>query len=825
MREPHVEYEPDPMDRELPPEVLADPLIAPLNPEQRQAVLTTEGPVLVLAGAGSGKTRVITHRIAWIIGRMHVPGWQVLAMTFTNKAAGEMRERVAHTVGDGAAQVWLGTFHSIGVRLLRQMAGYAGLQPSFSIYDTDDQVRLIGRIMKAGNISDAQYKPKQFAGYIDRAKNRLLSPGDPALREQASSAFDRRALDVYTSYEREMRLANAVDFGDLIMLPAQVLAREAEVCMELSRRFRYVLVDEFQDTNYAQFELLKFLTSYHGNLCVVGDDDQSIYSWRGAEVSNILGFAEKCGGTTVKLERNYRSTETILRASTAVVSRNKDRHGKVLWTDAGMGEPITLHVAASDRDEADWVARRIDRLRDRTPLSQFAVFYRTNACSRVLEESMRRFRLPYVLIGGMKFYERAEVKDALAWCRLLVNADDSAAWARAVQSPKRGIGDTTLELVQSHAGLRGLSLPAAAEDLVRSGGGGRAAEKLREFIRMIGELRDGLHDLRADQAGMRIVEASGLKKVLQQDKDPDAQDRLENLQQLITAMGEHADSADDPGLRSFLENVALVADTDRLGEGRDRVSMMTLHSAKGLEFDVAFVIGVEEGLLPHANVLAGPGDGGEPRDLEEERRLFYVGMTRARKKLHLTYARLRRRFDGREMPSDPSRFLETVPRDLVQVEDSGSGWKQTPQWGQAWQSGGGQPARPAASSFGGTAGAAGAWGQRPNQAAVARPGSGPSVSAGFSRVAGGLPAAGAWGARPTGAATAHSSAAAPEDDLPTYDRSDPDGGFRVGGRASHTRFGIGQVLDIAGYGADAQLTVQFAQVGVKKIVARFLRPA
>ena len=812
----------DPKLVQLPPEVLGDPLIAPLNPEQRQAVLTTEGPLLVLAGAGSGKTRVITHRIAWIIGRMHVPGWQVLAMTFTNKAAGEMRERVAHTVGDGAAQVWLGTFHSVGVRLLRQLAGYAGLQPSFSIYDTDDQVRLIGRVMKTLGVSDTQYKPKQFASYIDRAKNRLLSPQDPQLREAANSAFDRRGLEVYAAYEREMRLANAVDFGDLIMLPAQVLARDADVCMELSRRFRYVLVDEFQDTNYAQFELLKYLTSYHGNLCVVGDDDQSIYSWRGAEVSNILSFPEKNGGTVVKLERNYRSTETILKASTAVVSRNKDRHGKVLWTDAGMGDPITLHVAASDRDEADWVARRIDKLRDRTPLSQFAVFYRTNACSRVLEESMRRFRLPYVLIGGMKFYERAEVKDALAWCRLLINSDDSAAWARAVQSPKRGIGDTTLELVQGHAALRGLSLPAAAEDLVRSGGGGRAAEKLREFSRLIGELRDGLAEMRADLAGQRVIEASGLKKALQSDKDPDAQDRLENLQQLLAAMGEHADSADDPGLRSFLENVALVADTDRLGEGHDRVSLMTLHSAKGLEFDVAFVVGVEEGLLPHANVLAGPDAGGGVRDLEEERRLFYVGMTRARKKLHLTYARLRRRFDGREMPSEASRFLETVPRELVQVEDSGSSWRNTPQWGQNWQGGGqnwqgaapGRAPGPAAASGFSPPAASGAWGQRPSAApAASRP-----VSAGFSSIAGGLPAAGAWAQRPAAAPAA-------EDDLPSFDRSNPEGGFRVGGRAVHVRFGTGQVIDIAGYGAEAQLTVQFPQIGVKKIVARFLKPA
>lgn len=796
---------------EVPADLASDPLVAKLNPEQQRAVLTTDGPVLVLAGAGSGKTRVITHRIAWLIARCGVPAWQILAMTFTNKAAGEMRERAQHLLSslgsESARDLWLGTFHSVGVRLLRQLAPHAGMDPSFTIYDTDDQLKVLTKVCKSLNISENHYKPKQFAGYIDRAKNRLQLPGDPALPRD--NDFDRKAQQVYSRYESEMRLANAVDFGDLILLPTKILAEHPEVCQNLSRRFRYVLVDEFQDTNFAQFQLLQYLTSWHGNLCVVGDDDQSIYSWRGAEVGNILGFPDKFDGAqVVKLERNYRSTETILKASTAVVARNSARHGKVLWTDAGMGEPITLHISASDRDEADWVARRIEQVNKTVPLSEIAVFYRTNSLSRVLEDSMRRFRLPYVLIGGMKFYERAEVKDALAWCRLLVNPVDSAAWLRAVAAPRRGIGQTTIDAVQTFASNWQLSLPEAARRMVERGEGGRAKDKLVEFDALVSKMRQHVQGQRADEAGTYVLQASGLRAALQADASEESKDRLDNLQQLLAAMAEHAESADDPGLRSFLENVALVADTDKLGENTAKVSMMTMHAAKGLEFDVAFVIGLEEGLLPHANVIGEAQSGASSgREVEEERRLFYVGMTRARKKLHLSYARQRRRFDGRDQEAKPSRFVEQVPLELLQVEDEGGGWRSA---GGAW---GGHAAssaswdRPAASGGGGSFGgvARGQWGQRP----AAAPG--------------GRPAAGAW-SRPAGAGVWQQPASG--DDEPVFDRSErSDGRFVRGGKAQHERFGVGTVLDIAGYGDQAQLTVQFVQHGVKKIVARFLKPA
>ena len=770
-----------------------DPLLAPLNPEQRRAVVCTEGPVLVLAGAGSGKTRVITHRIAWLIARQQVPGWQILAMTFTNKAAGEMRERAGHMLrglspeaGRAAGDLWLGTFHSIGVRLLRTLAPYCGLQASFSIYDTDDQLKVIARAMKGLNIAESTHKPKAFANFIDRAKNRCLLPEDGTLAAAADGAFDRLALKVYAAYEAEMRLANAVDFNDLILRPTQVLAQRKEVCEGIAKRFRYVLVDEFQDTNHAQFQLLQLLTSVHGNLCVVGDDDQSIYSWRGAEVGNILDFPQTFAACeVVKLERNYRSTGTILKASTAVVAFNRTRHGKVLWTDRGDGDKIVLHAAGTDRDEADWVARHIEHLRATTKLSQFAIFYRTNALSRVLEESMRRFRLPYVLIGGQRFYERAEVKDALSWCRLLVNPDDSAGWVRAVQAPRRGIGNVTVEAVAAWGRTHALSLPGAAAAMLRTRNAGKAHDKLQAFQTLVEGLRKETETMRADKAGARVLEVSGLRAALQAEATPESRDRMENLSQLLAAMAEHGEAAEDPTLRGFLDQVALVSDTDKLSDSKEKVSLMTVHAAKGLEYDVAFVVGLEEGLLPHANSLSEEG-----RDVEEERRLLYVAMTRARLRLHLSYAHRRRRFDGQEQAAQPSRFLQQLPRELVEIERATVSYE-TGASG-AWARGGGANS--------GTHN--GAWSTQPRQNPYAR-----TV------------------VRPEDEVHASQDYAMHDlADLPVIDRSRGDGGgFKVGGRVHHVTFGLGTVLEIDGYGSDARLTVRFNTAGLKKLVAKYVK--
>jgi len=523
----------------------------------------------------------------------------------------------------------------------------------------------------------------------------------------------------------------------------------------------------------------------------VGDDDQSIYSWRGAEVGNILGFPDLFhDAKVIKLERNYRSTSNILKASTAVVSANKSRHGKVLWTEAGEGEKIRLHAALSDRDEADWVARQIERLQAQTPLGQFAVFYRTNSLSRLLEESMRRFRLPYVLIGGQRFYERAEVKDAVAWCRLLVNPEDSAGWLRAIVSPKRGIGQVTLDAVASYAESHHLSQPAAAVAMVQTRQGGKAQEKLAAFQALVDKMRDGIGTLRADKAGAMVLEQTGLRAALQSDGSPEAKDRIENLNEFLAAMADYADTAEDPSLRGFLDQVALVSDTDKVGEGSERVSLMTVHAAKGLEYDVSFVVGLEEGLLPHANAIGDAWGGGREggREVEEERRLFYVAMTRARKRLHLSYARSRRRFGGQEMPSEPSRFLQQVPRELVEI-DSG-----TPSW-----------QRPLT----------GAWSQ--GSASVAGRSSTTSSSAWQT----GPARTGAWAAGRS-AVVEDESVHAPADEGPVIDRSER-GGFVAGNRVRHVHFGIGQILEVDGYGSEARLTVQFSKVGMKKLIARFVQ--
>ncbi len=756
-----------------------DPLLTGLNPEQAQAVSYGDGPLLVLAGAGSGKTRVITHRIAWLIQRLDVAPWQILAVTFSNKAAGEMRHRVQELLGDAATDLWLGTFHSIGVRLLRRIGQHAGLERSFTIYDRDDQLRMIKRVMKALNISDKAFRPRSMASWIDRAKNRCLLPGDPRL--QPGDIQERMAARVYERYETDMRTANAVDFGDLLMRPVQILTEQPVLREQYARRFRHILVDEFQDTNAAQYNLLELLASTHGNLCVVGDDDQSIYSWRGAEIDNILGFPEAHAGTNVvRLERNYRSTEVILQASSAVVARNRSRHPKTLWTETRGGPNIAMLEASTDRDEADWVARRIESLRSDHPLGEFAIFYRTNAQSRQLEESMNRYRLPYVLIGGLRFYERAEVKDLLAYLRLVVNEHDAAGWLRIVNTPRRGIGAATVARVENMARERNLSIPSASQALLRADDRFRGHKKLAAFESLIDTMRSQARDQPAHRAGAAILKASGLRDAFLADGSPEAETRLENLGQLLAAMTEHADTADDPSLAGFLEQVALVADVDQLANRREAVSLMTMHSAKGLEYDVTFVVGLEDGLVPHENSLR---EGGE----EEERRLLYVAMTRARQRMHLSHARMRNRF-GRDELATPSPFLREVPEELLETERQAA-----PSWSNAG------------------AGWSGGWNQRPRAwSSSARPA---RADVATLRNEAGLAEAARRRAR-----RAQTAPAAEESVI----ERQPDGALSVGDGVRHVRFGQGEVMDISGYGEMARVTVLFARVGVKKLVARFL---
>ena len=766
---------------------LDDPLLSGLNPEQAAAVIHGEGPLLVLAGAGTGKTRVITHRIAWLIKHHGVAPWQILAVTFSNKAAGEMRHRIQELLGDVAADLWLGTFHSIGVRLLRRIGQHAGLDRSFTIYDRDDQLRMIKRTMKALDISDKAFRPRAIASYIDQAKNACLLADDPRL--QLRDIQERASARVYSRYEADMRTANAVDFGDLLMRPVQILTAEPVLREQYSHRFRHVLVDEFQDTNAAQYALLNLLSASHGNMCVVGDDDQSIYSWRGAEISNILDFPQAHAGTkVVRLERNYRSSANILAASSAVVARNRSRHTKTLWTEREGGPQIGMFEASSDRDEADWVARRIEALRRDHPLGEFAVFYRTNAQSRQLEESMNRYRLPYVLIGGLRFYERAEVKDLLAYLRLAVNEHDGAGWLRIVNTPRRGIGAATVARVEAISRRDDLSIPAAARALLAGGEKFRSRGKLAAFCALIDTMRGQARDSAAHRAGAAILKASGMRDALLAEGTPDAETRLENLGQLLAAMTEHADTADDPTLAGFLEQVALVADVDQLANRREAVALMTMHAAKGLEYDVAFVVGLEDGLIPHENSLREGGD-------EEERRLLYVAMTRARKHLHLSHARMRNRF-GRDELATPSAFLRDVPAELLDAERQA-----TPTWAAAG------------------AGWSGGWNQRPRAWAGAGAAKNPSVA----KLRNDAMQAAAARQRRAGADDDMAVDAEPTSQGETVIERQPADGLNIGDRVRHVRFGTGEVMDVAGYGEMARVTVHFGRVGVKKLVARFLQ--
>ncbi len=776
------------------------PLVRGLNPEQAAAVQHVHGPMLVLAGAGSGKTRVITHRIAFLVQEHNVRPWQVLAVTFSNKAAGEMRHRLEDLLGESAKDLWLGTFHSIGVRMLRQIGEFAGVGRNFTIYDRDDQLKMLTRVMRQLNLSDKIHPPRKIAAWIDRAKNRCLLPGDPAL--PSIEVADRVAAKVYAAYEDEMRRAGSVDFGDLLMRPVQILAANEALRIHWSQRFKQILVDEFQDTNGAQYQLLELLASTHHNLTVVGDDDQSIYSWRGAEIQNILGFPEAHpGAKVVRLERNYRSTDVILATSGAIVRQNRLRHDKTLWTEQVGGEKVVLFAAQSDRDEADWVAKQIEQQRNQgVKLAEIAVFYRTNAQSRLLEESMSRFRLPYIVVGGLRFYERAEIKDLLAYCRLLVNPDDTASWLRVVNTPARGIGDRTVELVEDHARATGLSLPKAAEDMVRRGDGGRARDKLAGFVGLIDKMRDAIAGCTADAAGNIVLRDSGLRDAWLADGSDEAKTRVENLGEMVSAMAEYAEGAEDQSLQGFLETVALVADIDALKAGGAFLSLMTMHAAKGLEFDVTFVTGLEENLVPHNNADV---------DEDEERRLLYVGMTRARKRMFLSYARSRMRF-GTLAQSDPSPFLMGLPREhVIETGTVDVGARSGGYGGYGGASGFG-----GASSFGGRS----SFGQQ-------RPGS----SFGGRSALGGIRlgdrnALVARQQRDDGTTIVRDVPPPSASDEPVFER-EASGGFEVGGRAAHAAFGVGEVLEVSGYGPAARVSVRFPRAGLKKVLARFLKPA
>lgn len=633
-----------------------------LNPMQREAVFCTEGPVLVLAGAGSGKTRVLTHRIAYLIEKKQVNPWNILAITFTNKAAGEMRERVDRQVEAGASSVWVSTFHSACVRILRRHIDFLGYETNFTIYDTDDQKTVMKQVYKAMNVNSKLYKEREVAGYISGAKNELITPSE-YMRLAAGDAREQMVARIYEEYQKFLKKNNALDFDDLIMKTVELFRTQPEVLDYYQERFRYIMVDEYQDTNKAQFELVRLLASKYKNLCVVGDDDQSIYKFRGADIGNILNFEESFpGARVIKLEQNYRSTQNILDAANFVIRNNKGRKDKTLWTANGKGDPIVYRQFDQAYEEAEFIIR--DILAKGCPFEECAVLYRTNAQSRMLEEQCISYNVPYRLVGGVNFYQRKEIKDILAYLKTISNGRDDLAVSRVVNVPKRGIGAASIGKVTVFASANDYSMYEAMCRAKVIPGLGKAADKIGKFTDLIEEFRIRMKekDYTLHQLIRDILDETGYREELEQEGEVEAESRLENIDELINKAVSYWSGAKAPSLEEFLEEVALVADVDRLDPTEKRITLMTLHSAKGLEFENVYLSGLEDGLFPNYMTIYSD----DPGDLEEERRLCYVGITRARKKLTITAARMRM-IKGETRYSRVSRFVEEIPEELLKA--------------------------------------------------------------------------------------------------------------------------------------------------------------
>lgn len=637
-----------------------------LNPQQKAAVAHVEGPLLLLAGAGSGKTRVITHRIAHLVEAHHVPGPCILAVTFTNKAADEMRQRVNSLLGAarGRSGPLVSTFHSFCVRMLRRdgerLADIrSGFSRNFTIYDDDDQVSLLKSIYRSLGL-DEKFMPYRGAcSWISHNKSQKISPQD--IYKSAKDVKASRLAKIYDDYEARLRQANALDFDDLLLESVRLLRHDTELRTQYNRRFEFLMIDEYQDTNGSQYELMRLLSDAHKNLAVVGDEDQSIYGWRGANIRNILDFEKDYPtATVIRLEQNYRSTKNILEAASAVVANNKERIGKWLWTDSGAGTPISVYQAHSGENEALFVADTIERLLRANPRDRVAVLYRTNFQSRQIEEALRRYGRKYLVVGGFSFYQRAEVKDVLSYLKVLSSPQDSIALLRVINTPARGIGKTTVEQIEQYALDHNLSMWNAILQMLEQGAfGARAGASLHAFCSMIEELSATVADTKIHELLNAILDRTGYKRALEGDNTPESESRIGNLNELVNAAAEAAERGES--ITDFLDHAALVADADSVDE-HAAVSLLTMHNAKGLEFPIVFITGMEEGLFPHTRSLESVSG------MEEERRLCYVGMTRAEKSLYLTHAKYRRRFGGGESERcTPSRFLKEVPRELCKV--------------------------------------------------------------------------------------------------------------------------------------------------------------
>ncbi|MEF9523168.1 DNA helicase PcrA [Streptomyces anthocyanicus] len=764
------------------PALDAAALLEGLNENQRAAVVHSGSPLLIVAGAGSGKTRVLTHRIAHLLAERNVHPGQILAITFTNKAAGEMKERVEQLVGPRANAMWVMTFHSACVRILRRESKKLGFTSSFSIYDAADSKRLMALVCRDLDLDPKRFPPKSFSAKISNLKNELIDEEDFAA--QAADGFEKTLAQAYAMYQSRLREANALDFDDLIMTTVNLLRAFPDVAEHYRRRFRHVLVDEYQDTNHAQYALVRELVgvpSEHpvdvppeaevppAELCVVGDADQSIYAFRGATIRNILQFEEDYpDATTILLEQNYRSTQTILSAANAVIERNESRRPKNLWTNQGSGAQITGYVADTEHDEAQFVADEIDRLTDagEAKAGDVAVFYRTNAQSRVFEEVFIRTGLPYKVVGGVRFYERKEVRDVLAYLRVLANPEDSVPLRRILNVPKRGIGDRAEAMIDALSQREKISFPQALRRVDEAYGmAARSANAVKRFNTLMEDLRTIVESGAGPATVLEaILERTGYLAELQASTDPQDETRIENLQELAAVAlefeQERAEGEEAGTLADFLEKVALVADSDQIPDEEDGdgvVTLMTLHTAKGLEFPVVFLTGMEDGVFPHMRAL------GQAKELEEERRLAYVGITRARERLYLTRSTLRSAW-GQPSYNPPSRFLEEIPAPHLE-------WKRT-----------------------------GANGPAPSA-----PVSGVAASLSSSRSRSRSSASGA-----SGFATGRSAGA----EQPTVS-------LAVGDRVTHDQFGLGTVVGVKGTGSNAEATIDFGDTKPKRLLLRY----
>lgn len=749
-----------------------------LNEPQRQAVYHMDGPLLILAGAGSGKTRVLTHRIACLIEERGVNPWNILAITFTNKAAGEMRQRVDALVGFGSESIWVSTFHAMCVRILRRYIDRLGYDNRFTIYDTDDQRTLMKEVCRKADVDTKKFKERMLLSVISSAKNEMILPEEFELNAGGDFA-QLKIAKVYREYETQLKANNALDFDDLLVKTVQLLQTQPDVLENYQERFRYIMVDEYQDTNTVQFKLVSLLAGKYRNLCVVGDDDQSIYKFRGANIRNILDFEKEYpDAEVIRLEQNYRSTENILNAANGVIRNNKGRKDKTLWTDNGEGEKICLRQFDTGYDEADFIAEDIRKeVQNGASYNDSAILYRTNAQSRLLEEKLVAMNIPYKIVGGINFYARKEIKDILAYLKTVDNGQDDLAARRIINVPKRGIGLTTINRIQESADARGIGFYEAlcAPDMIP--GIGRSSAKLDSFAAMIeyfkGQAqRESLTDLINE-----IIDMTGyIQNVESEADDPiEAQSRIENIEELINKAAAYEEECEDRGetaeLNGFLEEVALVADIDSLDEEQDHVVLMTLHSAKGLEFPHVYLAGMEDGLFPSYMTITGD----DPEELEEERRLCYVGITRAEQKLTLTCAR-KRMVRGETQYNRRSRFIDEIPAELLDT--------------------GGDDVLENTFHTYGSSPASTAWGTKSRN-----PAGRPGVS-------------GISGKQPFSALKKGSQLKAEKSGSLSYG---------VGDRVRHVKFGEGTVLDIKEGGRDHEVTVEFDGAGVRKMFAMFAK--